>query len=433
MHLDPAMLSIVGTVLVILLVGIVTRIIQQPHVIAYLLAGIVLGPFVLGVIDDQDLLNRIGGIGVIVLLFFIGMEISPKTLLANWKVSVVGTLLQIIISVTVMYAVGKYLGWPLHRAIFFGFVISLSSTAVLLSLLQEKGLLNHQLGQDILGVLLVQDIAVIPMLIILGQLGGSEAHLDTIVKQVIGGAVLIGVFIWLVVAKKVHLPFGKRLRTDHELQVFLALGLCFGVALVTGLLELSAALGAFVAGMVIGVAKETAWVHHRLDALRVILVAMFFVSIGMLVDLDYLQQNYQRIFGIVLAVFVLNTVINALVLRVVGRDWRHSWYAGAMLAQIGEFAFVIAAVGWQSNIIAAGSYQLVVAVIALSLLFSPFWVKLLGMGINLNTPHVSRFFYRPSASKALLNNAENSALAATAEPMDRDGNSNDDPSTTIPK
>lgn len=404
MHFDPVLLTIVGMVLVILGIGFFMRILQQPHVVAYLLAGIVLGPSVLGVVHDQELLDRIGQIGVVVLLFFIGMEVSPKRLAANWKVAVIGTLMQIFISVAIMFGAGEILDWPLQRGIFFGFVISLSSTAVLLSFLKDKGLLNHQLGEDVLGVLLVQDIAIIPMLIILTLLGSglggnpaAVAEFDNMVllQQGLGGIALIAVFVWLVVADTVHLPFGRRLRMDHELQVFLALGLCFGVALLTGLLHLSAALGAFVAGMVIGAAKETNWVHHRLDALRVILVALFFVSIGMLVDLEYIYANVWRITGLVLAIFVLNTTINALVLRVVGRPWKHSWYVAAMLAQVGEFAFVLAAVGKNTSIINAGTYQTVVAVIALTLLLSPFWIKLFSFGLQERGKGRNRFIYRP--------------------------------------
>lgn len=382
MHLDPIMLEIVSVVLIILLIGLLMRLLKQPHVVAYLVAGIVLGPSVLGVVDDQVTLERIGGIGVVVLLFFVGMEVSPQRLMANWKVAVVGTLLQIAVSVGVMYGVGEYLGWQLHRSVFFGFVISLSSTAVLLSLLQEGNLLKEQIGEDVLSVLLVQDIAVIPMLIVLTVLAGGETETVVVAKQSIGGAVLIGIFVWLVVAKQVRLPFGKRLRSDHELQVFLALALCFGAAAVTGLLELSAALGAFIAGMVIGAAKETTWVHEKLDALRVILVALFFVSIGMLVEINFVIENAGRIIGLVVAVLILNTVINALVLRIVGRDWEHAWYAGAMLAQIGEFAFVVAAVGYHAKIIIPSTYQEVVAVIALSLLFSPLWIKIFKTGLN---------------------------------------------------
>lgn len=411
MHFDPEMITIISMILVILSVGFVLRVLQQPHVVAYLIAGVILGPYILDVISDQATLDRIGQIGVIMLLFFVGMEVSPKRLLANWKVAVLGTSLQITVSVLVMYAIGELLDWSISRSIFYGFVISMSSTAVLMSFLQERGLLKHQLGEDVLSVSLMQDILVIPMLILLTFLSGSNQSGENVVdswiliQQAIGGCILIGLFIWLLVAKSIHLPFGTRLRSDHELQVFLALGLCFGVAVVTGLLHLSAALGAFVAGMVVGAAKETTWVHSRLDALRVILVALFFVSIGMLLDLQFIYENIFRIIGLVIAVFAMNTLINAIVFRAVGRTWKHSFFVAAMLAQIGEFAFVLAAVGLQLGIIEGGTAKTAIAVIALSLLLSPLWIKLFSYGLHDRSSgrfSVKRFLRRRRALTSTL-------------------------------
>ena len=140
--------------------------------------------------------------------------------------------------------------------------------------------------------------------------------------------------------------------------------------------NLSTALGAFAAGIMVTAAKETQWVHHALEPFRVIFIALFFVSVGLLVDVTFVISHIIQVTLLVLIVLVSNTLLNGLILRVLGYHWRESFYAGAILAQIGEFSFVLAAVGLSSGIISDIAYQYTIAVIALSLLVSPFWIWL---------------------------------------------------------
>ena len=139
---------------------------------------------------------------------------------------------------------------------------------------------------------------------------------------------------------------------------------------------MSTALGAFVAGMLIGSARETQWVHTSLEPFRVIFVALFFVSIGMLVDLVFIKTYWLQITSLVIAVIVTNTFINAIIIRMLGDSWPDSLYSGCLLSQIGEFSFVLAAVGMQSNLISNHAYQLTVAIIAISLMLSPAWITI---------------------------------------------------------
>jgi len=375
MHLDPAMPAIVAAVLGILLLGLVLRLLRQPHVIGYLLAGVLLGPHALGLVSDEATLSRFGAIGVVLLLFFVGMEISPKRLVANWRVAVIGTLFQILISLGCAWLLGTWLDWPLARSILIGFVISLSSTAVVLKILQDWGEIDSEVGQDVLGVLLVQDLAVIPMLIVIGLLGGDKPTAAAVAMQIFGGLLVLALLGWILVKGTVKLPLARLLHDDHEMQIFAATAICFGLALLTGLFGLSTALGAFAAGMLISAARETQWVHHNLEPFRVVFVALFFVSIGMLVNLDFIRTHWLQVALLVVMVFLTNTFINAVILRLLGDSWRDSMYAGALLSQIGEFSFVLAAVGVQVQIISQFGYQLTIAVISLSLLLSPLWIK----------------------------------------------------------
>lgn len=386
MHLDPAMASIVGALFLILAVGLVLRFLNQPHVVAYLVAGVLIGPSVTGLFTDSQALMRFGAVGVVMLLFFIGMEVSPRRLAANWKVSVIGTLLQILVSVGCVWLVGKWLDWPLGRVLVLGFVISLSSTAVILKILGDWKELDTSVGQDALGILLVQDFAVVPMLIILDHVGGAGGDQRNFLLQAGGGVAILAFLAYLSVREEIRLPILKWLKRDEELQLFGALSICFGIALLTGWMGLSTALGSFVAGMIIGAARETRWVHHCLEPFRVILVAIFFVSIGMMLDLNFVRENLGLILLLVLLILVVNTFINAGILRLLGDPWKETLYVGAMLAQIGEFSFVLASVGINSHAISEYGYQLVISTIAVSLLFSPAWIMLMRRLLSLPAP-----------------------------------------------
>jgi len=374
MHLDPIMPYLVAAILAVLVLGIFLRSIRQPYVIGYLIAGIILGPHGIAFVEDEALLGRLGAIGVVLLLFFIGMEVAPRKLIDNWKVAVIGTILQIVISVGVVWPLGAYLDWPLERIILMGFVISLSSTAVVLKLLQDWQEFDSKVGQNVLVILLAQDLAIIPMLMILAAMGDSQTDAGNIWLQLIGAIAIGSIVIYIALKETIRLPLSKLLRNDHEIQIFAALAICLGLSLLTGLAGLSTALGAFVAGMIVGAAKETQWVHHSLESFRVVFVALFFVSIGMLVNLEFVQQHWVQISALVLLVIITNTFINGAILRALGENWRDSLYAGTMLSQIGEFSFVLAAVGIQAHIISDYGYQMTVAVISISLLISPPWI-----------------------------------------------------------
>jgi len=227
MHLDPALSVIVTSLLVILLMGTILNRLKQPHVVGYLIVGIILGPHVTSLISDQALIERLGAMGVVFLLFFIGMEVSPRKLIASWRIAVIGTTIQILISILCLWLIGSWLDWPLSRTILMGFVISLSSTAVVLKVLQDRNELETDTGQNVLGVLLFQDIAIIPMLIVLSLMSGNKPDSNQILLQVIGGISMIGLITYIIRKDVIHLPLAKWLKGDHEMQIFSALIICF--------------------------------------------------------------------------------------------------------------------------------------------------------------------------------------------------------------
>jgi CPA2 family monovalent cation:H+ antiporter-2 len=238
--------------------------------------------------------------------------------------------------------------------------------------------MESRLGRDALSILIAQDILLVPMLLIVGWLSGGATDRDTLALQGIGALLAAALLAWMTISGVVQLRHSRLLRRDRELQVFLAFGLCLGFALLFGLFQLSSALGAFLAGMLVGVARETNWVHHRLEPFRMVFVAVFFVSVGLLVDLPFVRQNWLLVSGVTVGVFLGNTAVNALIFRLLGDSWRYSVYAGAHLAQIGEFSFVLAAAGASGSLISDFTHQLVIAVIALTLILSPGWIGLVG-------------------------------------------------------
>jgi len=375
MHADPLLPVLAATTLVLLLVGLVLRQMKQPHVLAYLLAGVALGPHGLAIFSDADAISRLGEFGIILLLFFVGMEMSLPRLVANWRVAVIGTVLQILLSLAVVGLLAAVLDWPVARAILIGFVISLSSTAVAVSMLSVWGYLDSRLGLDVMSILIVQDLAVAPMLLTLGFLsGGDDLGGSHVFLPIVGVIVIVGFAVWLLGRETIRLPFGDRLREDHELQVFAAAFICISAALATSLFELSTALGALIAGVVVASADDIEWVARAMEPFRVILVALFFVSVGLLLDVGFVASNLPLIGVLVGGLFITNTFVNAGIVRLFGRDWTHALFAGAILAQAGDFSFVLAAIGFQGGLITDFGYQLTLAVIFGSLLLSPFWV-----------------------------------------------------------
>ena len=390
MHLDSLTPVLVAIAFTVVLIGWLLKRLHQPSVVAYLLAGVILGPFGLGVIKDQDAITQFGNIGVVLLLFFTGMEVSPKHWASVWKVIVIGTTLQIVITFGLIWMLGILLDWVIERIMLIAFVLTISSTAVVIKLLQEWNELSSPMGQRVLGILLIQDLAIVPMMIILGALGDQPASPPAYVAQIVCGIFVIGLAVFVTIKDKIQLPFIQPFKKDREMQLFTALLVCFSLALLTGISQLSTALGAFVAGLVVGSAKETDWVSHNLESLKVLLMAFFFLSVGMLMDLRFLKEHMLILTGLVIIVILVNTVINACILRVFKTSWRDSLYGSAVLSQPGEFGFVLASIALTAHIINDFSYQMTISVIALSLAVSPMYIGIVRLWTHRAHPVTNR-------------------------------------------
>ncbi|MEO9871095.1 cation:proton antiporter domain-containing protein [Ekhidna sp.] len=380
MNLLSALASEVNILLIISLVivvlGLLLKRFKQPYIIAYILSGVILGPHGFEVVTDLEVAQHLGEIGLIILMFFIGMEISLPDFLKRWKVAFFGTGMQVIFSLLLMFLLGSFLDWSLNRIILLGFIISISSSAVVIKLIQDQTHPDSKTSQNVISILLTQDILIVPMIIVLTILGGGSLDVKQLSLQIIGGILIIAILIYLLKKQKIKLPFEKILSEDHELQIFAGLIACFGMALLTSLFELSASLGALVSGILINASSSNKWLHDSLHSFRVVLISIFFISVGMLIDLSFLKEHLLAISFLVLIIYISNHGINTISLRLLGNTWKESILGGSFLAQVGEFSFVLATIGLQQNIITNYTYQITIIVIAITIFISPFWVLL---------------------------------------------------------
>ncbi len=373
---DPLIIFI--SLVAILIIGAVLLLkrIRQPYIIGYILVGAVLGQSGFGLIDDTTTINHLGEIGIILLLFFIGMEINLPDFIKQWKVAAVGTSLQVLLSIGFLLAVGYLFNWQIQRSIILGFVIALSSSAVIIKLLSDKKLTNTRIGKNVLSILLMQDIIIVPLLIISALLGGQKGSPKEILLNLIGGAIIILALVYIYKNRSIKLPFSKAIEKDHELQVFLAILFCFGGALGASIFGLSPALGAFVGGMIMHASKATHWIFDTLNSFRILFVAVFFISVGLQLDFSFILDHIWPILVVLLCVYITNHLINSFILRLFSCSWPESILGGALLAQIGELSFLIITAAYSMNIVESYSYKFAISLISLTLIISPFWISL---------------------------------------------------------
>jgi CPA2 family monovalent cation:H+ antiporter-2 len=361
-------------VIATLFAGMLMRRLKQPALVGYILAGVVLGPSVVGLVENRDSVQLLAEMGVLLLLFFVGMELSLRGVRRVWIIAIITTAVQIGAGVGGMMVVASQLGWKMDFAVLLGFGVALSSTAVAIKILEEIDELRTQPGKLAVGILIAQDLAVVPMMLIIdGMGGGAGIGLDAVLKVLLSVGLLAGLIVFLSRRQRVKLPFSDLLESNEDLAALGGLGFCFGAATVSGLVGLSPAYGAFLAGLTIGNSTLRVKMHEAVGPIQSVLLMVFFMSIGLLIDLAYLWQHLVMVLAILVAITAAKTLLNLAVLRALGQDWKIAGMAGLVLAQIGEFTFLLAALGLSTGILSADNHQLLIAVTVLSLATAPFW------------------------------------------------------------
>jgi CPA2 family monovalent cation:H+ antiporter-2 len=358
--------------------GLLLAGLRQPPLIGYILAGALLGPSGIGLITDRETVSLLAELGVLVLLFVVGMQLSLRAFRNIYKTALGATALQIGLSVSLMLLIAPLFDWSYGTAVLFGFVMAMSSTVVSMSMLEDVGELRSDAGQLAIGASIAQDLAVVPMLIILSGLANATGiDIGGLLFELCAAVAVLAGLVWLLSRRhRMRLPFRPLLLRYPDLAPLAALAVCVLGAALSSALDLSPFLGAFLAGLYVGNTTERRLMVRATDPIRSLLLLAFFLSIGMLIDLGFVLRNFGTVLILVGIVFLLNSVINVLALRAVGEQWRTVFIAGFALAHVGEFAFILSAVGASSGLITEEASRLIVAVIACSLVISPLWLEL---------------------------------------------------------
>ncbi|MCY3728762.1 MAG: cation:proton antiporter [Nitrospira sp.] len=350
---------------------------QLPSIAGFLVVGALVGPHGLNLISDLEQVHVLAEIGVMLLLFTIGLEFSLAKLKASKNLFFVGGPAQMF-SVLLFFVVGAHLlDIDVNSAIFWGFLVTLSSTAIVLKALAERGESDSLHGRSTIGILIFQDLAIVPMMLMTPFLGthGSEEGMGRILLAL--GQSLTLVFL-IVLAARVLVPklLEHIVRTkSRELFLLTIVVLCMGTAWMTSLFGLSIALGAFIAGLVI---SESEYSHQALAEVlpfRDSFNSLFFVSIGMLMDTRVILEYPLLIMAIVGAVVIGKFVTGAAAVLAVGAPLRSAILAGVALAQVGEFAFILAGEGLTAGILHPETYNMFLAVSVLTMIITPFLIQ----------------------------------------------------------
>jgi CPA2 family monovalent cation:H+ antiporter-2 len=347
-----------------------------PSIVSFLVIGILVGPFGFAVIQDESRIAMVGQLGIILLLFTIGLEFSFEKLLGAWKAIVIGGLIQVCTTIAAITSIVYWLGWEFNVAVFFGFLVSLSSTAIVMKVLQERGEIETLSGRTMLGILIFQDLAIIPMILItpllIGTGGPSLGSLPLqLLKVVIILLIIVVAAHWLVPA----FLYRVAKQRSRELFFITIAGICLIVAWLTNAAGLSMTLGAFVAGLIIGESDYSIDALANIMPFRDVFAAIFFISIGMLLDTRVVMANVPVVTIVVLTIIGVKFLTGSLSTFALGLPPRVMVFTGLALFQIGEFSFILAETGRSSSIIPDMTYQIFLAAAIVTMALTPFSIR----------------------------------------------------------
>jgi monovalent cation:H+ antiporter-2, CPA2 family len=350
-----------------------------PTVVGFLISGVLAGPSVLGLVTLTEEVRTLSEIGVVMLLFTIGIEFSLNNLVQIRKYVILGGALQVFITLGVTAAICIWAGFTPAQATFMGFLISLSSTAIVLKIFQQSDGINTPHARTSLAILIFQDIVVVPMMLITPILAGGKTNLgQEVLLLILKGA---GIIIITFLSAQYLMPrilFQVARTRSQEIFLISIIVICFAVAWLTSSIGLSLSLGAFLAGLII---SRSEYSHQALSSVmpfRDLFTSLFFISIGMLLDVDIIRDHPLPIIMITLGVLFLKTIIGAISTFMLGFPLRTVLLVGVALSQVGEFSFVLAGVAINlpngTQLLDHFYYQVFLAVSILTMAISPFLI-----------------------------------------------------------
>ena len=379
--------SILADVLIIffiaLVVGMVFNRFKVPAVVAFILTGIIVGPYGLGIIQGQEQVESLAEIGIILLLFTIGLEFSFKNLWKIRLIAVLGGAIQIGLSFIFFCSVSLALGIPMAESIILGFLFALSSTAIVLKLLHQRDEIDSPHGSIVLGILIFQDLMAIPMMMAIPFLASlsmfdptpllsTESLVDLVIKDIILILVIIVSAKWVIPRLLNEIAKSR----NQELFLIFVILVCFGVAWLVSIMGISLAIGALLAGLLI---SESEYSHQAVSIIlpfRDIFTSFFFISVGMLVDVQFLIANIWIVVFLIIGVILVKALFATAAPLAIGYPLRTSVMAGLSLAQVGEFSFIIAQSAAVVGILTKDIYQMFLIVALITMAATPLVISI---------------------------------------------------------
>lgn len=366
---------------VMLVAGLTTVIFQrlrQPVVLGYIIAGLLIGPHTLPVIfiHDEQTIRTLSELGMILLLFALGLEFSLKKLRAVGGAALVAAFSEIVLMVWIGYEIGRFFGWSAMDSIFLGAMLSISSTTIIMKALEDLGLKRERFAQLMFGILIVEDLLAIVLMALLtgiASTGGVEAGQAFAAVGRLGLFMAVSLVVGLLLVPRVVDYIARVSRNDVLLVA--VLGICFGFCLLVTEMGYSVALGAFMIGAIVAESDSVARIERIIMPVRDMFSAIFFVAIGMLIDPALLAAYAWPITIVTIAVVVGKVVTCSFGSFVAGNDGRTSLRVGMGLAQIGEFSFVIASLGLTLKVTSNFLYPVAVAVSAITTFLTPYLIR----------------------------------------------------------
>lgn len=370
-------MGIAGDIIIIVMAafvgGLIAQRLRQPLILGYILAGVMVGPYTGGVtVSDVHEIERLAEIGIALLLFALGLEFSFRELKPVRNIALIGTPIQILLTILFGFCIGRIFGWPPLSSLWFGALISLSSTMVLIKTLENQGMIGTLSSRVMIGMLIVQDLAIVPMMIILPQLSNPEAGLPLLGIAAVKAVAFLLIMIFA--GTRLIPLIMKHIAGWNSRELFLvsivAIGL--GIGYGTYLFGLSFAFGAFVAGMLL---SESDYGYQALSdviPLRDIFGLLFFTSVGMLFDPRYMIAHYQTVLMLVVVIMIGKGMIFGVLSKAFGYSNVIPLATALGLSQIGEFSFVLARVGINTASISMEFYSLILTTTIITMFLTPF-------------------------------------------------------------
>jgi CPA2 family monovalent cation:H+ antiporter-2 len=347
--------------------------IKLSPILGFLVTGIIAGPHMLGIINEVEQVEILADIGIILLLFTIGVEMSIKELWDIKRFVLVGGGLQVIITTALVYYISLYMGYNSGTAIFLGFLVSLSSTAIVLKLLQEKGEMPTPHGKISLGILIFQDIVIVPMILLTPMLAGVPSTSgDSTATFLLKG---LGIILFFIISARWIIPallFRIVKTRNRELFLLAILFTVLGTAWLTSKAGLSMALGAFLAGLIVSESEYSHQAIGNMMPFKDVFISFFFVSIGMLMNVSFFLENITIMLVLAAMVIFLKSMTSGIVTFILGYPLRTTIITGLTLSQVGEFSFILSSFGRDFGLLNDDLYQTFLAVSIVTMAATPF-------------------------------------------------------------